>query len=66
MWTIQSLNPYSNRWQIKARVSAKSDIKHYTNARGDGKLFNVTLTDEAIILYFFVMLQKKKKSGISQ
>jgi len=37
----------NHRWQIKARVSAKSDIKHYTNAKGDGKLFNVTFTDES-------------------
>ena len=49
---IQNLNPYSNRWQIKARVSVKSDIKHYTNARGDGKLFNVTFTDESVTFHF--------------
>ena len=56
---IQSLNPYSNRWQIKARVSAKSDIKHYTNARGDGKLFNVTFTDESVLPFFcFFLLER--------
>jgi ssDNA-binding replication factor A large subunit len=38
----------TNRWTIKARVSAKSEIKHWSNQRGDGKLFNVTLMDETV------------------
>lgn len=31
---------------IRARVTAKGEIKHYHNARGDGKLFWVNLLDE--------------------
>lgn len=43
---IRALNPYLNRWTIKARVTQKSDMKHWNNARGSGKLFSCTLVDE--------------------
>lgn len=33
------------RWSIKARVTNKSTIRTYSNARGEGKLFNVELID---------------------
>lgn len=42
---INQLNPYQNKWAIKARVTAKSDMKEWTNARGNGKLFSVDLLD---------------------
>ncbi|KAI8970131.1 replication factor-A protein [Mycotypha africana] len=42
---IRNLNPYQSRWHIKARVSQKSDIKKWRNARGDGQLFSVNLLD---------------------
>lgn len=42
---IKFLTPYQTGWTIKARVMNKSDIRHYSNARGEGKLFNVDLTD---------------------
>ncbi len=35
-----------NRWTIKARVTQKSDIKHWSNSKGEGKLFSVTFMDE--------------------
>lgn len=35
------------RWVIKARVASKSDIRTWSNSRGDGKLFNMTLVDES-------------------
>lgn len=44
---IQSLNPYQNKWCIKARVTNKQPVRTYTNARGEGKLFSVTFTDES-------------------
>jgi replication factor A1 len=34
------------RWTIKARVTQRTDIKHWSNQRGEGKLFSVTLMDE--------------------
>ena len=40
---ICSLNPYQNRWTIKARVTNKSDIRRWSNARGDGHLFSMDL-----------------------
>lgn len=43
---IHSLNPYAGgRWTIKARVTNRSPIKNWTNARGQGKLCSVDLLD---------------------
>lgn len=43
---IESLNPYpSGRWTIKARVTNRTPIKHWSNAKGEGKLFSVELVD---------------------
>eukprot|EP00039_Didymoeca_costata_P007560 m.101215 g.101215 ORF g.101215 m.101215 type:complete len:689 (+) comp13736_c2_seq1:56-2122(+) len=43
---IQSVNPYTTRWTIRARVTNKRE-KTYSNARGDGKLFSVDLLDDS-------------------
>lgn len=42
---ISALNPYSTKWTIKARVTAKSDIRKFNNAKGDGCLFSLDLLD---------------------
>ncbi|KAF7295538.1 Replication protein A subunit [Mycena indigotica] len=46
IYPIEGLSPYQNTWTIKARVTQKSDLKTYSNHRGDGKLFNITLMDD--------------------
>ncbi|CAF4348896.1 unnamed protein product, partial [Adineta steineri] len=44
---IDTLNPYMNKWTIKARVSNKGQIRNYQNARGPGKLFSCDLVDQS-------------------
>lgn len=45
MHPIKSLNPYQNRWTIKARVTAKSDVRTFNGQKGAGQLFHVDLLD---------------------
>ncbi|XP_057813034.1 replication protein A 70 kDa DNA-binding subunit A [Cryptomeria japonica] len=42
---ISALNPYQGRWTIKARVTAKGDLRRFNNAKGDGKVFSFDLLD---------------------
>lgn len=44
---INSLTPYQNKWVIRARVTNKSGIRTWSNAKGEGKLFNMDLMDES-------------------
>ncbi|XP_020700533.1 replication protein A 70 kDa DNA-binding subunit B [Dendrobium catenatum] len=41
-----SLNPYQGNWTIKVRVTNKGNLRTYKNAKGEGQVFNVELTDE--------------------
>ena len=43
---IKSLSPYRQKWVIKARVTFKSTIRTWQNAKGAGKVANVNLLDE--------------------
>jgi len=42
---INALSPYLVRCKIKARVTAKSDLRHFINAKGTGKVFSFDLVD---------------------
>ncbi|XP_044271504.1 replication protein A 70 kDa DNA-binding subunit-like [Tribolium madens] len=44
---ISSLTPYHNKWVIKARVTSKSEMRSWSNSRGEGKLFSFDLLDES-------------------
>ena len=44
---IDGLNPYSNKWQIKARVVSKGDLRTYSGAKGEGSVFSVDLSDDS-------------------
>lgn len=73
---IDQLSPYQNSWTIKARVSYKSDVRTWSNQRGEGKLFNVNLLDESneiratgfndIVDKYFDLLQEGKAYYISK
>lgn len=76
VYPIDALSPYQNKWTIKARVTLKTDIKHWSNARGDGKLFSVHLMDESgeiratgfndAVDRFYPILQENKVYFISK
>ncbi|PWN54342.1 replication factor-a protein [Violaceomyces palustris] len=76
IYPIEGLSPYQNKWTIKARVTSKSDIRHWSNARGEGKLFSVNLLDESgeikatgfndAVDKFFPLLQENKVYLISK
>jgi len=42
---VKSINPFMREFTIKARVTSKSAVRTWNNARGEGKLFNVNLMD---------------------
>ncbi|CAM9660812.1 unnamed protein product, partial [Sphacelaria rigidula] len=44
---LSALNPYQNRWIVKARITNKSNMKRWSNPRGEGTLFSIDLLDEA-------------------
>lgn len=44
---IASLTPYQNRWTIRARITNKSNIRTWSNSKGEGKLFSLDLLDES-------------------
>lgn len=45
---LVSLNPYQGSWTIRVRVTSKGSMRTYKNARGEGCVFNVELTDEDV------------------
>ncbi|RLN08242.1 hypothetical protein C2845_PM11G04740 [Panicum miliaceum] len=45
---IMALNPYQTRWTIKARVTAKTAVKHWNNANGTGNFSHLISLMEKI------------------
>jgi replication factor A1 len=43
---IAALNPYSNRWSFKARITNKGDKRSWNNAKGSGTLFSIDVLDK--------------------
>lgn len=64
VYPIEGLSPYQNKWTIKARVTQRSDIRFWSNQRGEGKLFSVNLMDETVslkfIFYDYLLIQNLK------
>jgi replication factor A1 len=44
---IAQLNMYQNKWVIRARLTAKSDVRTWSNAKGEGSLFSVEMLDSS-------------------
>ncbi|KAJ2030982.1 Replication factor A protein 1 [Coemansia sp. S610] len=44
---IADLNPYHNKWTIRARVTQKTSIKSWNKPTSQGRLFSVTLLDDS-------------------
>ncbi|KAH7426619.1 hypothetical protein KP509_10G009100 [Ceratopteris richardii] len=42
---IAALTPYMGRWAIKGRVTAKTQLRRFHNAKGDGRVFSFDLLD---------------------
>ena len=42
---IQALNPVSDSWVIKARITQKSEMRKFTSVRGEGQVFSIELID---------------------
>eukprot|EP00002_Diphylleia_rotans_P000475 TRINITY_DN1024_c0_g1_i6.p1 TRINITY_DN1024_c0_g1~~TRINITY_DN1024_c0_g1_i6.p1 ORF type:complete len:441 (-),score=94.41 TRINITY_DN1024_c0_g1_i6:113-1435(-) len=42
---IASITTFNNKFTVKGRVTAKSDIRRFSNAKGEGKLFSIDLLD---------------------
>ena len=42
---IASMSPYIGKWCIQGRIIVKSTMRHYKNAKGEGRLFNIDIMD---------------------
>lgn len=51
VFPLVSLNPYQSHWTIKVQLTRKGNIRTYNNARGEGCVLNVELTDEDVSVY---------------
>ncbi|KAI5150008.1 replication factor A1 [Enteropsectra breve] len=44
---IKDINPFNNTWTIKGRVISKSDIRKFTTAKGEGRIFSFEFIDKS-------------------
>ena len=44
---ISGLNMYSNRWVVCAKITNKSEIRTWSNAKGEGSLFSAVVLDSS-------------------
>ena len=44
---IAQLNMYQNKWTIKGRITSKSEVRTWSNAKGEGSLFGVEILDSS-------------------
>lgn len=66
---ISALNPYTNRWTIKARITSKTEIRTWSNPKGEGSLFSIDLLDNenvAIRATFFKAAVDKFYSALEE
>lgn len=55
-----------SRWTIRARVTNKSGIRTWSNARGEGKLFSMEMVDESVSDRFAAKLAYlSRRSGVN-
>lgn len=47
---IASINPYSSKWTICCRISAKANIRNWSNSKGEGKLLSFEASDASGII----------------
>lgn len=43
----RALNPYSNKWTIRARITNKTDLRSVNTKNGDCEVFSMDLCDES-------------------
>ena len=44
---ISQLNIYMSKWTIRARLTSKTPVKTWSNAKGEGRLFSIDLLDDS-------------------
>ena len=43
--TLNELNPYQNRWTVRARITGRLELRSYSNTKGDGKVLGFEILD---------------------
>jgi replication factor A1 len=59
---INQLNPYQDCWTIKVRISFKTQIRHWQNARGEGNVFSFDCIDEVNKALYVLFWRSQRKT----